>query len=144
MTVVHPLVKALFEEADQAGWSLRAIEKASGVDRAATQHWRRRSAPTLWNFEAVANALGFDLVMVRRDGPSPRPPKWWENPAEMPPVPKRVKAYTGRTKLTQGQVDDIRTRRMRPVEFAKLYGISGPLVSMIQRGKRWPDPPDRA
>lgn len=144
MTVVHPLVKALFEEADQTGWSLRAIEKASGVDRAATQHWRRRSAPTLWNFEAVANAIGFDLVLVRRDGPPPLPPLPGGPPAQMPPVPKRAKAYTGRTKITQEQVDDIRTHRMRPVEFAKLYGISGPLVSMIQRGKRWPDPPDRA
>ena len=139
---MHPLVQAIFDEMDEGGWSLRSIEKVSGVSRACTQHWRRRSAPSLPNFEAVANALGFDLVLIRREGPPPKSPSLWERP-KVVEIRTRKRVYAGKTKLTWEQVEDIRTGRLRAVEYAKLYDVSAPLICRIQKGKAWPKPPDQ-
>lgn len=43
----------------------------------------------------------------------------------------------GMSKLTVGQVRDIRDRRERNYIIAKLYGVSQGTVSAIKRGVRW-------
>lgn len=49
--------------------------------------------------------------------------------------PKGISHWNSR--LTEEIIGDIRTKRMKGKEFAKIYGISDSTVSQIQHGKRW-------
>jgi hypothetical protein len=40
-------------------------------------------------------------------------------------------------RLTQEAVDDIRTRRIKGSEFARLYGVAPQTVCDIQKGRTW-------
>ena len=42
-----------------------------------------------------------------------------------------------KSKLTEAQVLDIRTKRLTGVEFAKMYGVSGPTICDIQKRRIW-------
>jgi transcriptional regulator with XRE-family HTH domain len=134
-------VRLILGEMKRNKWTYRSLEDASGVSRGAVQRWRLGGLPNLYSAEAVLNTLGYDIQTVRRPGPTPLP-------RVEPPLPRRpplerrperlAKAYTGPTKLTEEQAADIRTGRLKGVEFAQLYGISGALVTQIQQGTRWP------
>lgn len=55
---------------------------------------------------------------------------------------KRCRAIRGErapwAKLTQAQVDHIKQKAMKGVEYCALYKVSPALISSIQRGHRWP------
>ena len=42
-----------------------------------------------------------------------------------------------KTKLTEEQVLDIRTKRLKAIEFAELYNIGNSNVVLIQQRRRW-------
>lgn len=44
-------------------------------------------------------------------------------------------------KLTYEQVDAIRKSRMGPSELARIHGVSKATISLIKRGKLWPETP---
>jgi hypothetical protein len=46
---------------------VREAAKRSGVDGNTILTWRATRVPSISNFEAVANALGYELHLVRRD-----------------------------------------------------------------------------
>jgi len=62
----HPLVCLLF-------WLMRArrlgvgdVSRRAGLSNATLWHWRTVKSPNLVNFEAAANAAGFELALVDR------------------------------------------------------------------------------
>jgi transcriptional regulator with XRE-family HTH domain len=143
----HPIIQLIVNEMKAHGWTYRTMEDASGVSRGAFGRWEHDGVvPSLLNAEVVLNVLGYELTVVRRPGPSPKPPRQPYDTLRRPrrDPGKRRRPYTGPRKLTQEQVDDIRSRRMKGVEYAKLYDISSALVTQIQLGNRWPDPPPHA
>lgn len=118
------------------GWSRRAMEQVTGVYRNALTHWTREGRqPGLANLRAMLNAVGYDITIVPAHHLKRKPPP--------PSLPKRQRPLAMSLKLTQEQVDDIRTQRLKSVEFAQLYGVSEAMVSQILSGKRWPEPADR-
>lgn len=134
---LHPIVRFVVDEMKRQGWTLDQMQRISGVGRSTICHWALgERQPHLPNIEAVLNTLGYKILIVKGDAPRKKP-----TPRSLP---TRLKPFRGRTKLTQEQVDDIRTQRLPAVEFAKLYGVSEAMVSMILAGKRWPEPPSRA
>lgn len=62
-----PLIQQLFDLIDRSKLSLWHIGKRTGVASSAMAFWRYRSSPTLHNFVAVLNFLGYDLVIVERN-----------------------------------------------------------------------------
>ncbi len=64
---MHPLVRKLFLESYKQRMDLKALENRSGVSRGAIRKWKNRSNPSLTNFEACMNALGFKVVVRPQD-----------------------------------------------------------------------------
>lgn len=63
----NPLVEELFAEMARQGVSAQELAKRVGLHGHTIGDWRTRYNPTLPNFIACVNALGFDLVMRERD-----------------------------------------------------------------------------
>ena len=62
----HPLVRRLIRIANAKQVTLTEIAMESGVSPKTISDWRYRSAPSLTNFEAALNALGYELKIVER------------------------------------------------------------------------------
>jgi len=62
----HPLVRRLIRVANAKQVTLTEIAMESGVSPKTISDWRYRSAPSLTNFEAALNALGYELKIVER------------------------------------------------------------------------------
>jgi DNA-binding phage protein len=60
----HPFVRRMFEIINQEGCTLEELAARSGVDSQAMNSWRSRKSPQLVTFEAVLNALGYQLRIV--------------------------------------------------------------------------------
>jgi len=66
----HPLVRRLIRIANAKQVTLTEIALESGVAPKTISDWRYRSAPSLTNFEAALNALGYEIKIVERKGGS--------------------------------------------------------------------------
>jgi hypothetical protein len=66
----HPLVRRLIRIANARQVTLTEIALESGVSPKTISDWRYRSAPSLTNFEAALNALGYEIKIVERKGGS--------------------------------------------------------------------------
>lgn len=62
----HPLVKQVFDIIDDQQATYLMVECRSGVGRTTLSHWKDRSMPTLGTFEAVVQALGYDIILKER------------------------------------------------------------------------------
>lgn len=63
-----PLLRSLFDRIDADGSTFVEIEKKSGVLRTTISlHRRGKVTPRLDIFEAVANAAGYDVVLVKKE-----------------------------------------------------------------------------
>ncbi len=69
----HPLVKALYNIIDGEGFKQMELAEAAGIAPRCLTSWRIGRKPNLFLFEAVANAAGYDLKLVKR-GPPPVDP----------------------------------------------------------------------
>ena len=63
----HPLVRRLFVLINRDGCTLEELAARSGVDSQTLNSWRSRKSPQLVTFEAMLNALGFELRIVHRE-----------------------------------------------------------------------------
>ena len=62
---VHPLVRFIHENAEE---KFDAIASIAGIDRRTLTTWRLYGGnPRLLTIEAVLNAMGYDLVPVKRE-----------------------------------------------------------------------------
>jgi DNA-binding phage protein len=59
----HPLVCDLFSLMREQRVGMTAFAKKVGVSRSAFKQWRDSSTPNLGAFVAVANALGYEVVL---------------------------------------------------------------------------------
>lgn len=62
----HPLVRKLISIANNERTTLLEIAERAGVCDGTITSWRRRHMPTLDVFEAVLNALDYELVIRKR------------------------------------------------------------------------------
>jgi DNA-binding phage protein len=60
-TNCNPLVKWLCEEINRQDRSLGEVALKAGLGRNTISEWRTRGRPSLPAFEAVANALGYEI-----------------------------------------------------------------------------------
>jgi len=82
----HPLVRQILNEIRQSEMTLSAIAHKSGVSESAIKGWRTQYQPSLGCLEAVANTLGYQLLLVPINGSG-------ETPRLSPPVgPSRKRA----------------------------------------------------
>ena len=61
----HPLVRQFFEIAHRQGKSLQRIADVAGLSRASLHYWGVRGHPSIGNFEAAANVLGYEIVLQK-------------------------------------------------------------------------------
>lgn len=59
-----PLIRRLFQIINQRRFSVASLALRSGVQKDTIHGWRGKFSPTLANFEAVLNALGYQLAIV--------------------------------------------------------------------------------
>lgn len=65
-----PLVSALGVGIISSGLTFAEVHEKAGVSRGAIRKWMYgHQGPQLFLFEAVANAAGYDLKLVKRDAP---------------------------------------------------------------------------
>ena len=62
----HPLVKELFKVMNTHKLTLKDVASKSGVEARTISHWRYNRSPTLLNFEATLNSIGYKLKIVRQ------------------------------------------------------------------------------
>ena len=62
----HPLVRDLFRLLNDEKKMLADVAEKSGVGRATISDWRYRRSPTVATFQAVCNAIGYEVVIQRR------------------------------------------------------------------------------
>lgn len=66
---VHPFVHWVWTTINDQGKSQQDIAEASGVSASTLRRWRAgEREPSLAAIEAVANALGYSIVLRRRGG----------------------------------------------------------------------------
>ena len=63
-----PLVRRLFQLLNSQRTGLSEVDEKSGVNRRTISSWRYYTCPTLGNFKAALNAIGYDLVIVKKRG----------------------------------------------------------------------------
>ena len=61
------LVRLLYDLINQQEQGLRSVSQRSGVSSSTIHSWRYRRSPTVTNFQAVLNSLGYELVIRRRE-----------------------------------------------------------------------------
>jgi transcriptional regulator with XRE-family HTH domain len=59
----HPLVKEMFGIMNEQKTMINAVAERAGLKRGSISDWRYRRTPTVTNFEAALNTLGFELVI---------------------------------------------------------------------------------
>lgn len=65
LTILHPAVQFLFEEAEFQRVSLATIQRQADLGMNATHNWRRnRASPTIRRLEAALNVIGYTLAVV--------------------------------------------------------------------------------
>ncbi|MHA1539775.1 MAG: helix-turn-helix domain-containing protein [Alphaproteobacteria bacterium] len=63
----HPLIRKLFYTRKGEGISQKDLARVAGLNKDAILTWERgKASPNLINFEACLNALGYDLVIIKR------------------------------------------------------------------------------
>jgi len=62
----HPLVRRLIELANNEKASIQEIAERSGLQARTISNWRYCCQPSLANYEAALNALGYELKIVER------------------------------------------------------------------------------
>ena len=62
----HPLVRQLFEIMNRERVTISGVSNLSGLASASISQWRYARNPTIVNFEAALNALGYELRIVHR------------------------------------------------------------------------------
>lgn len=65
----HPVVKKLFEEANEQMTTITEIAGRASINRGTISDWRYRAMPTVDLLEAALNALDLELCVRRRKGP---------------------------------------------------------------------------
>lgn len=60
----HPLVRRLIECANEQKTTLSEMAERAGQSPKTISDWRYRSTPSLANFEAALNAIGYELKIV--------------------------------------------------------------------------------
>ena len=60
----HPLIRCVFERANELKLNYDTIAEASGVDEKTIMRWKQHVEPCVGSLEAVLNALGMELVAV--------------------------------------------------------------------------------
>ena len=63
----HPLVQRLYIEYRESRRQMNDIAAHAGVSEHAIRHWFQGSSPSLALYEAVLNALGWKLIVVKKD-----------------------------------------------------------------------------
>jgi len=64
-----PLVKRLYGLMNAERYMITNVAETSGVTRSTISSWRYDRQPTVANLRAVANTLGYDLVLKKQDDP---------------------------------------------------------------------------
>lgn len=64
---LHPLVKRLFDMMREDQVAMRRLANRSGYDRKMLYNWRNGSMPSLSRISEVYEALGYDLVPVKKE-----------------------------------------------------------------------------
>lgn len=62
-----PLIRQLFELLNRRKITIASVARKSGVQVSTICDWRSRRSPTVANLQAVLNAIGYELVIGRRD-----------------------------------------------------------------------------
>lgn len=62
----HPKVRRLFQLMNESKTMIVDVSRRSGLHGQAISNWRYNRNPTLPNFEAALNALGYELVIQPR------------------------------------------------------------------------------
>lgn len=62
----HPLVRQMYELIRRQDASINALSIDSGVSVAAMVKWKYKHAPNVPTFEAVLNAMGYELTIQKR------------------------------------------------------------------------------
>lgn len=68
-TAVDPLVRQFVTLADQLGYSLARIARITGMPTNVPYRWNSGARPTLYNFEAALNAIGYRLAIIPLNPP---------------------------------------------------------------------------
>ena len=63
----HPLVRQFFALIEAQRCPYRRIAENCGLHPQAFSWWKRRSNPTLPNFEAALNGIGYELRIAKRE-----------------------------------------------------------------------------
>lgn len=61
-----PIVKTLFQEMRDSGVTYEQLARRSGLSPYSIWSWRGERVPLITNIVAALNAVGLDLVVVRR------------------------------------------------------------------------------
>ena len=65
---VHWMVKIIWDEIIAGDLSTEHLTEVSGVSRSIIRRWRNgRNAPRIENVEAVLNALGYELNVIKKE-----------------------------------------------------------------------------
>lgn len=65
LTILHPAVQFLFEEAEFQRVTMAVIQRGANIGMNATHNWRRnRASPTIRRLEAALNVIGYTLAVV--------------------------------------------------------------------------------
>ncbi len=62
----HPLVKQLYEIMADKKLSLRDVAERADVHHSAMIKWKRQRSPTLVAFEAVLNAIDYEILIKEK------------------------------------------------------------------------------
>ncbi|MET3648052.1 hypothetical protein [Phyllobacterium ifriqiyense] len=60
----HPLVRRFFSELNSQQTTLTEVAERGGIHRATMSDWRYSRCPTIANFNAALNVIGFELKIV--------------------------------------------------------------------------------
>jgi transcriptional regulator with XRE-family HTH domain len=63
----HPLVRELFKLLNDRELMINDVAKPSGIARNTISEWRYRRLPSVASLEAVLNAFGFELKIVKKE-----------------------------------------------------------------------------
>lgn len=62
----NPLIGFLFKQMNEQGITMKQLSKKSGVHNATIGRWFRHE-PTMLNYEACLNVLGYNLKIVKKE-----------------------------------------------------------------------------
>ncbi len=64
---MHPLVRKYFSLVKQGKHVIARVGEQSGVTASAQHEWRRRNNPSVTSLQACLNAIGYELVIQKRE-----------------------------------------------------------------------------